>query len=226
MPCAVIYTWLVVFVGMMAWAPVIVSRDITRSEVMSPIRVIPSAVPSCVMRVPSVPWADAPESSVVPRVIPTSVIPWVVVPAAVVPRIVVPRTVSPCRICPCSVVVPRVPVAAPVPCASDAVRRVEVPRVHDAVAPVVRIFIDRHDRAAVIPVVFYCSGHVVRNQDSVLFVSEQVYFRGFGLFHKSFGLSLVLHLLGLGPDGRSIAVDPVGKPLSAVGRGHLGGCTA
>ena len=106
--------------------------------------------------------------------------------------------------------------AAPVPRTSDAVRCVISPRVY-TVTPVIRILIHIDDRAAVFAVITDGGCHIVRNQDSVLLFSEQIYLRGFGFFHKSFGLNLVLHLFSLCPDGRRTAVDPVGKPLSVVG---------
>ena len=105
---------------------------------------------------------------------------------------------------------------APVPRTADAVRRIISPRVY-AVTPVIRIFIHIDDSAAVFSVITDGGCHIVRNQYGVLLVSEQIYLRGFGFFHKSFGLSLVLLLLGFCPDGRRTAVDPVGKPLSVVG---------
>lgn len=171
MACSVVDARLMVFVWMIAWTSMMMARDVSWSEVMSPIWVIPSSVPSCIMRIPSVPWTHSPESAVVPRVIQSAVVPRVVIP-----WIIVPRMVPPCRVSPCSVVVPRVPVTAPVPRTSYAVRSIEVPGVHEAVTPVVWVFINRHDCAAVFSVVFYCSGHIVRDQDCVFPVSEQIDF--------------------------------------------------
>jgi hypothetical protein len=95
-----------------------VSRTMYMSMSMAVVRV-PASVPAAVVRmmIVAVPVVPAP-SAIIPRVVESAVIPRVI-PASHIERII-PAVVSPRGVGPC-VPIPWIIVAAPVPCASDAV---------------------------------------------------------------------------------------------------------
>ena len=146
---------------------------------------VPATVPSAVIRA---------VEAAVPSCISVSVIPWVI-PAAIVPRVIpacVPRTV-PSAVMPWSISpgipVPRAVVSAPVPRTSYAVRSIwTVPVPWTVISPV--IFGYSNGSTSKLIVKTDLCRHVLRDEDCVLLVSEQVYGGAFGLFYEFVGLFL------------------------------------